>query len=89
MSIPVNFRGRFPFGRKRQICDGFELVLRIDIHDSIRHIVINKSIDIQSFTLEGGVLKYAFRLSSVTVLVAWQDIKPCIRLAICSLHVEE
>ena len=89
MSIPVNFRGRFPFGlTRRQIRDVGNLVLRVGIHDSIPHTVVNKSEDVDTFTLKGGVLKYAFRLSSVTVLVAWNDIKQSTRLSICSLHVQ-
>ena len=89
MTLP-NFRGCFPYGlTRRQIREVGELVNRIGINATIPHTVVNKSIHLETFALEGGVLKYAFRLSSVTVLVAWADVKPSIRVAICALNVQQ
>ena len=89
MALQVNFRGNFPLGlTRRQIREVGELVNRIGIHEDIPHTVINKAIHVEQFSLEGGVLKYAFRLPSVIVLVAWHDIKPAMRLALCAVHVE-
>ena len=89
MDLHVNFRGNFPLGlTRRQIREVGELVNRIGVDESIPHTVVNKSIQLETFSLEGGVLKYAFRLPSVAVLVAWKDIKPAMRLALCAVHVE-
>ena len=73
---------------RRQIREVGELVNCIGIDEDIPHTVVNKAILVETFTLEGGVLKYAFRLPTVAVLVAWSDIKPATRLAICQLHVQ-
>ena len=88
MTLP-NFRGCFPYGlTRRQIGEVGELINLIGINDSIPHTVVNKSVHLESFTLEGDLLLYAFRLSSVSVLVAWHDIKPSYRIGLCAFHVE-
>ena len=86
----VNFRGKFPMGlTRKQIQSVWYLVHDIGIYDDIPHTVVNKNINLETFTLEDGVLKYAFRLSSVNVLVAWHYIKPDVRITLCARHVGE
>ena len=73
---------------RRQIRELVEKVTVVAIHPEICYTVINRNIKMNAFTLEDGVLKYAFRLPSVTLLIDWHDIKPEMRVAICATHVE-
>ena len=88
MSGVITFRGNFPLGlTRKQIREVVDKVCEVAVDPEIQYTVLNKSIQIHSFTLEDDVLKYAFRLSSVTLLIAWRDIKPATRIAICATHV--
>ena len=86
----VNFRGNFPMGlTRKQIRDVSYLVADVGIYEDIPHTVCNQRLLFEPFTLEEGVLKYAFRLSSVNVLISWHYIKPGVRIALCTRHVRE
>ena len=88
MSDVIRFRGNFPMGlTRRQIREAVEKVSVVAVHPEICYTVVNRNITMDGFTLEDGVLKCAFRLPSVTLLINWQDIKPATRVAICGAHV--
>ena len=74
---------------RKQIESVYYLIGDIGIYADIPHTVCNKRILLEPFTLEDGVLKYAFRLSSVNVLVAWHYIKPDVCITLCARHVGE
>ena len=89
MSNQVRFRGNFPLGlTRRQIREVVYKVCSVGITGDICYTVVNKNISMEPFTLEEGVLKYAFRLSSVTLLVNWYDINPATRTEICAHHAQ-
>ena len=89
MSDVIRFRGNFPMGlTRRQIRELVEKVSMVAVHPEISYTAINRNIPMNAFTLEDGVLKYAFRLPSVTLVIDWDDIKPETRVAICAAHVE-
>ena len=73
---------------RRQIHEVVEKVILVAVNPEISYVVINRNILVNAFTLEDGMLKYAFHLPSVTLLINWMDIKPDTRIAICAKHVE-
>ena len=85
--VKCTFRGKFPFGpTRRQIREAGEAVEKYCINTDIPYVM--SRLQHENFFLETGVLMYAFRLPSITLLVAWDHVKPSMRLHLCAIHVE-